>query len=43
MKIRNFPLTMTDDFLQKAKAKAKKEGKPLYEWILDLMKKEIEK
>jgi len=43
MKIKNFPLQMTEDFHKKAKEKAKQDRKPLYQWILDLIIREIEK
>ena len=41
MKVKTFPLHMTEDFLRKAKEKAKEKGLPLYEWILGLIQNEI--
>jgi len=41
MKIKTFPLQMTEEFLEKAKKAAKRDNKPLYQWIIDLISKKL--
>lgn len=43
MKIKTFPLLFTEEYLDEIKCKAKEQNKTIKQFILDAIKKEMEK